>query len=134
MKKDAHMKFNDCLGVSTALQQVMNIMNCALNRTPYKHLTGPCYYLHIYMLAIIYCWGEHQTLIITSSSFYERHIVSQSLDASTASIDDVFKCLGISEYVNDTTLAMILSGTILKVIMVVAFNNNHITYHYIDAK
>ena len=33
------------------------------------------YYTHIYMLAIIYQLGEHQTLIITSPSFYKRHIV-----------------------------------------------------------
>ena len=74
----------------------------------YNHI-GQHYYTYMYMLTVIYCGGNNE-LIIISTSFHKKHIVSQSLEISTANMHDGFEHLSIHTCLFAIPV-MILDGT-----------------------
>ena len=51
---------------------------------------GQHYYTYMYILAIIFQWGEHQTLIITSIPSIKDTLSGEALTLSITNMHDVF--------------------------------------------
>ena len=88
----------------------------------------------MYMLAIIYWWGNTKLLSLHHLSFIKDTLSAKALMLSTANMHSVFSCLGIHIYAyydgwqHGTCLDMI------EITMAVALNNNHIIYYCMDAQ
>ena len=84
----------------------------------------------MYMFAIINQCGEHQTLIIASSSFYEETLLPKAITLSMANMSGVFKHLGMHTF--GFRLQYLVAHDY--VIISLAFNVNHIIYYHMDAQ
>ena len=61
-------------------------------------LTSQCYYIHVYMLVIIYQWRDHQIFLLHPLPFTKDTLFANALVFSIANMHTIFECLGIDAH------------------------------------
>ena len=97
-------------------------------------LTGQCYNTYMYMLEVIYWWGNTNLISLHPPSFIKGTLLSKALTLSTANMHRIFEHLRINTYVSNGGWQHGTQQDMTEIIMALAFNNNHIIYYNMDAK